>query len=58
VLKYIESVHYHCSFRNSGEHLEIVLNFETYTDEYFIPNKPLHLYTEQEEKYLLKLLKV
>ncbi len=25
-------------------------------DSYFIPNKPLHLYTEQEEKDLLELL--
>ncbi len=31
--------------------------YEVWQDDLFIPNKPLHLYTEQEEKELLELLK-
>ena len=49
-MKYIE---YHCTDLDVDC---IVKNYEIEFKEFEIPNKPLHLYTEQEEKDLLELL--
>lgn len=61
VLKYIHSRWYYWSYcsKNCIEFADksCVDDQEDWTTEFWIKNKPLHLYTEQENKDLLDLLK-
>ena len=59
VLKYIASKWYYpyidkLLWENTGTAIIIADEYDNF--EYTIPSKPLHLYTEQEEKELLEIL--
>lgn len=59
VLKYIGKKVYYINLDCLQEYIEIYKTKDDLIAQevfWFIPNKPLHLYTEQEEKNLLELL--
>ena len=59
VSKYIWKRVYQIELDINQEYFEVSITSDDLVEQnfYFIPNKPLHLYTEQEEVNLLELLK-
>lgn len=59
VLKYINAIVWESNIREvriTQNYIEVDIKWEVYIETLEIPNKPLTLYTEQEEKALLELL--